>query len=75
MDVEEWVTVGVVARKMVDGVVAAEVLVATWFSPVGVTMVMEMPLTEQSCVVRSNISGIIIRLCVNRRRGYLTFLI
>lgn len=62
---------------MVDGVVVVEVLVATWFPPtlVGATMVMETPLTEQSCVLRSKISEWIIRLCINRRKVYLTLLI
>lgn len=77
VDVEERVGVGVDARRMVDGVVVVGVLVATWFplTLVGATMVMETPLTEQSCVLRSKISERIIRLCINRRKGYLTLLI
>lgn len=56
--------VGVVALKVVDGVVATGVLVATWFPPtlVGEIMVMETPLTEQRDMLRSNISGGRIRL-------------
>lgn len=77
VDVGERVGVGVDARRMVDGVVVVGALVATWFPPtlVGATMVMEMPLTEQSCVLRSNISERIIRLCVNIEARDLTLLI
>lgn len=56
--------VGVVALKVVDGVVATGVLVAIWFPPtfVGGIMVMETPLAKQRDALRSNISRGRIRL-------------